>query len=240
MLVEQSLKELAAVDPKHHQPTIPSVLAKMTIYNSQRLVKSRKLRTQSNTSLLHNLHQSPHHQAGSVNVTAPTLLHPHYQPSPSPSNGNNPLSSSPVTSVGVVNDQQHSNNTQHQHGRETSIEISPRHVEHDENNQPHLIDLGTLSEHYTILLVIRRYIRHGGCGFCNRRIVELVEWSKSLLQTGIVPVVLHAEDEKDGDMFFSQFNNPHLRDILRVSDPVYVNTKQLFDLAGSPLQFKVS
>nr|CAG4716150.1 unnamed protein product [Naegleria fowleri] len=105
-----------------------------------------------------------------------------------------------------------------------------------------MMNLSLLSQHYTLLLVIRRYVRHGGCGFCNRRTVELSEWYKGLLQLHIIPVILHAESEEEGNEFFAHFKSPIVANIPRVSDPRYKRVVKLLEMAGpdvaTPLRFE--
>ncbi|KAG2394086.1 hypothetical protein C9374_003850 [Naegleria lovaniensis] len=89
-------------------------------------------------------------------------------------------------------------------------------------------DLATLSMHFTLLIQIRRYTRHGGCGFCTRRNVQVAEGYKSLLQLGILPIIVHAESEEEANQFFAQFTtNPLLVNMLRVSDSEYQWVEQL-------------
>ena len=68
-------------------------------------------------------------------------------------------------------------------------------------------NLSELSHQATILLIFRRFTNYGGCALCNRRMIELIEWNKSLKQLNIVPVIVYPEPEEIGEKFFSNVGN---------------------------------
>ncbi|KAG2382416.1 hypothetical protein C9374_005618 [Naegleria lovaniensis] len=139
----------------------------------------------------------------------------------------------------------HPQNLNH-HGTAPSSHSSSSHIHPmmigSDSSSPLMMNLSALSQHYTLLVVIRRYIRHGGCGFCNRRGLELADWYKALLQLCIIPVILHAESEDEGNEFFHAYKNPIVAHIPRVSDPRYKRVSKLLEMASpqgaTPLKFE--
>lgn len=107
-------------------------------------------------------------------------------------------------------------------------------------NEEQEIDLATLSTRFTLLIQIRRYTRHGACGFCTRRQVLMAQMYKSLLQLGILPIVIHAESKEEANEFFDHFKNPLVAHMLRVSDPEYVHVSKLVQASSQvclPIRF---
>ena len=58
-----------------------------------------------------------------------------------------------------------------------------------------------------ILLIFRRYVKFQGCGFCNRRMNQLMEFYRTLKQYNIIPVVVYPEDVEEGESFFAKVSN---------------------------------
>ncbi|KAG2393856.1 hypothetical protein C9374_003620 [Naegleria lovaniensis] len=91
-------------------------------------------------------------------------------------------------------------------------------METSNTNQP-VRNVLQLSQQHHVLLIFRRFVSYGGCAFCNRRTLELLQFYRSLTQMNIVPVVVYPESKEKGEKFFQSLEVPELVQMLRVADP---------------------
>lgn len=75
-------------------------------------------------------------------------------------------------------------------------------METSNTNQP-IRNVLQLSHQHHVLLIFRRFVSFGGCSFCNRRTMELLEFYRSLTQLNILPVVVYPESKEKGEKFFN-------------------------------------
>ncbi|EFC44634.1 predicted protein [Naegleria gruberi] len=91
-----------------------------------------------------------------------------------------------------------------------------------------------ISNLYSILLVVIKNMQDS-----HKKIIELVEWQKSLRQLGVVPILVLQNTKQELDEFLegNQWNGYSIdvNNMMRVSDLNFELTKQLFENTNSPL-----
>ena len=87
--------------------------------------------------------------------------------------------------------------------------------------------LAQLSQHHNCLLIFRRFLRFGGCAFCNRRLYQIAKIYKSLLQLNIIPVVIHVESDEEVKEILEEHHNsnPILKEMIRLCDKEHLLAK---------------
>jgi len=73
--------------------------------------------------------------------------------------------------------------------------------------------LDRLCHDQTCLIV---FLRHSGCTFCRQTLADLHTQRAELAAEGVLPVLVHMEDDVSGKRFFAEFE---LDDLPRISDP---------------------
>ncbi len=75
------------------------------------------------------------------------------------------------------------------------------------------IDVLSLSQNQLILLI---FLRHFGCVFCRKSLVDLSQKKDIFLQSSVIPVFVHMTDNETAEKYFTQYN---LEESIHVSDP---------------------
>jgi len=86
--------------------------------------------------------------------------------------------------------------------------------------------LAQLSKRHNVLLIFRRFIRFGGCAFCNRRLFQIAQIYNSLLQLNTVPVIVHKEGPEEVEQWLNTLDSDIFRRMLRIHDEEHKLAKE--------------